>query len=203
MNYKEALKHGFFEMQIARDWYREITSDVGMHADVIKYWIRIAALLIQPVVPHMAEHIWSTILKETCTVQLACWPTPSRPINRALIDAGTYIRTTVKSVREAEGQLLRKTKAKGGTAASFDPRKPKSLRIYVAVTFPDWQMKTLRIIKDSYQAQGNKVDDANIRQLLGAAGLMKDKRVMPFVQTMKVCSPILGGYGQLIRNILN
>lgn len=187
MNYKEALKHGFFELQIARDWYREITSDVGMHVDVVKYWIRVAALLVQPIIPHTSEHIWSAVLKEPQSVQLARWPTPSKPVDRALLDSGTYIRTIVRSVREAEGQLLRKVKAKSGGGASFDPRKPKSVRIYVATTFPEWQTKTVQIIKDSYNAQSEKVDDAKIRQLLGGAGLMKDKRVMPFVQTMKVC----------------
>ncbi|KAG6855868.1 hypothetical protein H0H87_009903 [Tephrocybe sp. NHM501043] len=29
MNYKDAVKFGFYEFQSARDWYREVTSDVG------------------------------------------------------------------------------------------------------------------------------------------------------------------------------
>ncbi|TCD60815.1 cytosolic leucyl tRNA synthetase, partial [Steccherinum ochraceum] len=44
-NYKDALKYAFYELQSARDWYREVTSDVGMHAALVKYWIRVSALL--------------------------------------------------------------------------------------------------------------------------------------------------------------
>ncbi|KAI0270544.1 hypothetical protein BC834DRAFT_922502 [Gloeopeniophorella convolvens] len=32
--YKDALKYGFYELQSARDWYREVTADIGMHADL-------------------------------------------------------------------------------------------------------------------------------------------------------------------------
>lgn len=184
MNYKDALKYGFFEMQIARDWYREITADVGMHIDVIKYWIRISALIVQPIIPHFSEHIWSTILGEQQSVQLARWPTPSKPVDRAIFDSGAYIRATVKSIREAEGQLLKKVKSKGG--APFDPRKPKTVRIFVATSFPEWQDKVVQAVKDAYDVQSMKVDDAKVRELLSKQGLMKDKRVMPFVQAMKV-----------------
>ncbi|KAF8577316.1 leucyl-tRNA synthetase [Ramaria rubella] len=185
MNFKGALKYGFFEMQIARDWYREITADVGMHVDVVKYWIRISALLVQPIIPHFSEHIWSTILHEPQSVQLARWPTPAKPVDRAILDSGVYIRAIIKSVREAEGQLLKKLKSKGG--ALFDPRKPKSIRIFVATSFPEWQEKVVQVVKDACDPQTTKVDDAKVRQLLGQQGLMKDKRVMPFVQAMKAC----------------
>jgi leucyl-tRNA synthetase len=189
MNFKDALKYGFFEMQIARDWYREITVDVGMHIDVVRYWIRISALLVQPIIPHFSEHIWSTILKEAQSVQLSRWPTPSRPVDRAILDSGAYIRAIVKSIREAEGQLLKKLKSKGG--APFDPRKPKSIRIFVATSFPEWQDKVVQAVKDAYDSQTKKANDGKVRELLSKQGLMKDKRVMPFVQAMKVRSVLL------------
>ena len=186
MNYKDALKYGFFEMQISRDWYREITADVGMHVGVVKYWIRISALLVQPIIPHFSEHIWSAILEEPRSVQLAHWPTPSKPVDRALLDSGVYIRGIIKSIREAEGQFLKKLgKSRGG--AAFDPRKPKSVRIFVATSFPEWQDKVLQLVKDAYDPQTIKVDDAKVKELLGQHGLMKDKRAMPFVQATKVC----------------
>ena len=62
--FKDALKYGFYELQNIHDWYREVTSDVGMHADLVKYWIRISTLLVTPVAPHFAEHIWTEFLKE-------------------------------------------------------------------------------------------------------------------------------------------
>ena len=54
MHYKDALKYGFFELQSSRDWYREVTADVGMHADLTEWWIRTAALLVVPIAPHLS-----------------------------------------------------------------------------------------------------------------------------------------------------
>jgi leucyl-tRNA synthetase len=188
-NYKDALKFGFYDFQSVRDWYREVTADVGMHADLVLYWIGSAALLVTPVAPHFAEQIWSTILQEPTSVQNALWPTPTTPVDPTIIEAGQYMRGTIKTIRDAEISLLKglaKAKGKKGAAASealFDPKKPKAVRIYVATAFPEWQNMCVQIVKDSYT---NKVDDAKVKELLIEKGLIKDKRAMPFIQTFKV-----------------
>ncbi|KAF8586776.1 hypothetical protein K439DRAFT_1614866 [Ramaria rubella] len=120
MDFKGALKYGFFEMQIARDWYREITADVGTSTSSIG--------TARPVA------------------------TPAKPVDRAILDSGVYyIRAIIKSVREAEGQLLKKLKSKGG--APFDPQKSKSIRIFVATSFPEWQEKVVKVVKDTCDPQ--------------------------------------------------
>ncbi|KAF8970605.1 hypothetical protein BDZ97DRAFT_1724807 [Flammula alnicola] len=190
-NYKDALKYGFYDFQSARDWYREVTADVGMHADLVLYWIRNAALLVTPVAPHFAEHIWSTILQQPKSIQLALWPTPSTPVDPTIIEAGQYMRGTIKTIRDAEASLLKAlTKAKGKKGASmneamFDPKKPKGVRIYVATKFPEWQDTCVQIVKDAYSKEDNKVDDAKVKELLIQNDLIKDKRAMPFIQLFK------------------
>ncbi|KAJ6614647.1 hypothetical protein B0H10DRAFT_2263133 [Mycena sp. CBHHK59/15] len=189
-NYKDALKYGFYELQTSRDWYREVTSDVGMHADLVMYWIRVASLLITPIAPHFAEHIYTTILKSPTSIQLALWPTPASPVDPAVIEAGVYMRGTIKTIRDAEAALIKmlnKTKAKKGAAAGpmFDPKQPKSVRIYVATTFPEWQDACVQVVKEAYDDKADKVDDAKVRTLLTERGLIKDKRAMPFVQDFK------------------
>ncbi|KAF9006956.1 hypothetical protein BDQ17DRAFT_1351152 [Cyathus striatus] len=187
-NYKDALKYGFYELQSVRDWYREVTSDVGMHKDLVLYWIRVAALLATPIAPHFAEHLWTTILKEPKSIQLALWPTPSKPVDRTLIEAGNYMRGTIKTIRDAEATLLKMlSKAKGKKAPEdvFDPKKPKAVRIYVATAFPEWQDTCVQIVKDSYEKEADKVDDAKVKTLLIEKGLIKDKRAMPFIQAFK------------------
>lgn len=184
--YKEALKYGFYELQSVRDWYREVTGETGMHVDLVKYWVRIAALLVQPVAPHFSEHIWSTVLKEPTSVQLALWPEPETPVDRPVIEAGAYMRGTIKMIRDAELALLKRAgKGKGGPAP-FDPKKPRSVRVYVASTFPEWQEACVAIVKEAYAKDADKVDDAKVRELLTQKGLIKDKRVMPFIQAFKV-----------------
>ncbi|KAH7921139.1 leucyl-tRNA synthetase [Leucogyrophana mollusca] len=188
-NYKDALKFGFYELQSARDWYREVTAGIGMHADLVQYWIRIAALLATPIAPHFAEHIWTTVLKEPKSIQLALWPEPSRPVDKTVIETGVYMRGTLKTIRDAETTLLKRIqkgkKGKDTGEPSFDPKKPKSVNIYVATKFPEWQDICVQAVKDSYAEEAQKVDDVKVREILTEKGLIKDKRAMPFIQTFK------------------
>lgn len=186
MQYKDALKYGFFELQSSRDWYREVTADVGMHADLTVWWIRVAALMVAPIAPHFAEHVWSTILKEPKSVQLAQWPEPSTPVDQSILDSAVYMRGTIKTMRDAELSLLKKMgKGKQGQA-TYDPKKPRAVRIYVTTAFPEWQEQCVQVVKEAYSAEHDKVDDQKARELLTARGLIKDKRAMPFVQAFKV-----------------
>jgi len=189
-NYKDALKYGFYELQSARDWYREVTSDLGMHSSLVTYWMSTAALLIAPIAPHFAEHIWSGILKHPQSVQLALWPTPNTPVDRTLLEAAQYMRGTIKTIRDAEAVLVKmmskgKDKAKKGGQMMFDPRKPKSVRVYVATRFPEWQDTCVQAVREAYEKEADRVDDVKVRELLMAKGLIKDKRAMPFVQAFK------------------
>ncbi len=62
MLFKEALRTGFYELQAARDKYRELTSsEGGMHADLVFRFIRLQALLLSPICPHVSEYIWELL----------------------------------------------------------------------------------------------------------------------------------------------
>ena len=182
--YKDALKYGFYELQSARDWYREITADVGgMHADVVKYWIEVAALLATPIAPHFTEHLWSTVLGKPNSIQFASWPTPASVVDTAAIEAGSYMRGTIKTIRDAELSLIKKLSR--GKTSLYDPKKPKAVRVYVASSFPEWQNKCIEAVKEAYDGETQKVDDVKVRELLQGKGLLKDKRAMPFIQLFK------------------
>lgn len=197
--YKEALRTGFYELQSSRDWYREVTSDIGMHLGLIKYWIRISALLVCPIAPHFAEHLWTAILKEPKSIQLAQWPTPSHPVDRTVIDSAQYMRTTLKEIRDAELSMVKKgAKAAKVKGTPFDPSKKKAVRIFVASKFPEWQETSIEIMKGATNLETGAVDDAKVREEITKKGLIKDKKIMPFVMNVKVsfpCSRI--GHAQL------
>jgi len=185
--YKDATKYGFYELQSARDWYREVTADIGMHADLVRYWINVAVLLASPIAPHFAEHVWRDILHHPTSIQRALWPTPARPVDLPTIDAGVYMRSLVKTVRDAEATLLKKLgKAKGANPPAFDPKKPRAVRVYVATRFPEWQDACVQAVQAAWARETGRVDDAKVRALLTERGLIKDKRTMPFVQLFKV-----------------
>ena len=181
-------------MQTARDWYNQTTSDIGMHAELVELWMRTITLLMLPIAPHFSEHVWSTVLGEPRSVQWALWPeVPARAVDESVLAAGLYMRQTLKTIRDAEIALAKKGAkgakgaAKGGAANAvvpYDARKPKALRVVVATGFPEWQNVVVQVVKEAYVNE--VVDDALVREALTKKGLMKDKRIMPFVQSVKV-----------------
>ncbi|WFD36560.1 leucine--tRNA ligase [Malassezia cuniculi] len=183
--YKEASKLGFYEFLSARDLYREATADVGMHADLVRHWIATQALLIAPIAPHFSEHVWRAVLGNETTVHDARFPEPTKPVDSALTAAFAYVRGTVKTIRDAE---IAVTRRKGKAAAAlprYDERQPKEVSIFVADAFPAWQDTCVAAIQKNYDAATSKVDDVKVREELAAAGLLKDKKAMPFVMAFK------------------
>jgi len=66
------------------------------------------------------------------------------------IDAGVYMRTLSKAVRDTELTPFKKLgKAKGGLS-QFDPKKPRALRVYVATRFPAWQDACVQAIQAAW-----------------------------------------------------
>ncbi|QRV97774.1 Isoleucyl-tRNA synthetase [Ceratobasidium sp. AG-Ba] len=184
-NYKDALKDGFYELQSARDWYREVTVDMGMHANLAELFIRTSALLVLPVAPHFSEHVWRHILREPTTVQNARWPAPPAELDQSILGAATYMRGIVKTIRDADLALQKRSGKKGGAAGTaLRPNDPKSVRIFVARRFPDWQDACVGVVEELWK-QGAAGDEAKLRKTLGDKGLLKDKKVMPFVQAFK------------------
>jgi len=173
------------------EYHNQNSGGGSMHADLVKYWMRNAALVITPIAPHFAEYIHCTILKSPTSIQRALWPTPERPVDPTILEAAIYMRDTVKTIRDAEAALLKmlqKVKGKkgpGGAASAFDPKKPKSVRIYVATSFPEWQDQCVQVVKEAYDEKSDKVDDTKVKVLLTECGLIKDKRAMPFIQAFK------------------
>ncbi|WFD32159.1 leucine--tRNA ligase [Malassezia sp. CBS 17886] len=182
--YKEATKAGFYEFQSSRDLYREATADIGMHADLVQWWIATQALLIAPIAPHFAEHVWMGILGNPTSVHNTRFPTPSAE-DAALSAAAAYVRGTIKAIRDAEIAVTRK-KVKGAQPKDkYDERKPKEVSIYVADAFPDWQNICVTAVQNHFDHARGAVDDAAVRADIAAKGLLKDKRAMPFIMAFK------------------
>lgn len=150
----------------ARDWYRDVTVDDGMHTNLVKYWMCCSALLVVSIAPHFAEQIWSMILKEPTSVQRALRPVPKAAVDRTIIEAGQYMRGTIKTIRDAEMALLMalaKAKSKKNTSANeglFDPKKWKAVCIYVTKTFPERQDICFSVLQEAYLKSDDNIDDA-------------------------------------------
>ncbi|KAG5518585.1 hypothetical protein PMAC_002981 [Pneumocystis sp. 'macacae'] len=180
-SYKLALKVGFYDFQAARDWYREVSHNHGMHKNLIKRWIETQTLLILPFVPHFSEFIWSDILKNESCIHQVQFPVISKPIDISISSSLTYLRCIVRIIREEEGQQFKRQKK--GRNILFDPKKPKKITILVATKFPEWQQKYINLLQEYYNKETNSFNE---QVLLSKALEMKEmKKSIPFMQQIK------------------
>lgn len=177
-NYKGALKYGLFDFQASRDYYRDAVSEtIGMSKNLVFRYIEAQVLMLAPITPHFSEYIYREILGKKGSIQTATFPTVSKPLSKSLSDALEYLRDLSRSIREAEGNVLKKKK---GTPLQVDPSKPSKLTIFVCSSFPQWQDNCIEIVRELYQ-QHSLNDNKYIKEKVG-----KDmKRSMPFISLVK------------------
>ncbi|SCU95868.1 LAMI_0F04148g1_1 [Lachancea mirantina] len=175
-NYKSALKYGLFDFQTARDYYRETTQ--VMHKDLVLRYIEFQVLALTPIAPHFADYVWREVLKKTSSIQLAKFPRASKPVDRSALAALEYLRDLQKSIREAEGQALKKKKGKG---ADVDASKPAKLTILISESYPDWQSKYIELVRELFEQQ-TLADNRKIKEFVEPKDM---KRAMPFISMLK------------------
>ncbi|KAG0159749.1 hypothetical protein PDIDSM_7273 [Penicillium digitatum] len=181
-NFKLALKSGLYDFTSSRDSYREASTaaGVGMHRDTILRYIELQALMLAPITPHWAEHIWLEVLKKSESIHYAQFPVVPEP-SPELTAAQNYVRSTASNIMGSEANFTKKLSK--GKAITFDPRKPKKLTIFVAKKFPNWQEKYIDLVRDSFDSLNLSFNDKELNAKVGKFGEMK--KAMPFVQNLK------------------
>jgi len=180
--YKNALQFGFHVFQNTFADYRKMTEDSGMQKDLVFKFLETLVLLITPIAPHFAEHIWTNLLEKPSSVQNIAFPMAG-PVDSTLVAQNEYMRTLEGSVNAALG--AQEKKKKKGKEVNFDPKKAKKLTIFNATELPKWQTSAIEILEQHYMENGETIHDAEIKKALISSGLLKDKKVMPFVQTFR------------------
>ncbi|SCU82602.1 LADA_0C06678g1_1 [Lachancea dasiensis] len=175
-NYKAALKVGLFDLQTARDYYRESCS--VMHKGLVLRYIELQALALAPIAPHFAEYIWREVLGNSTSVQIAKFPRASKPLDVGALPALEYLKDLQRSIRESEGQALKKKKGKG---ADVDSTKPAKLAILISESFPSWQSEYIELVRKLFEAQGLN-DNKKIKEAVNPKDM---KRAMPFISMLK------------------
>lgn len=188
--YRDAIKYGFYDFQSMRDRYRETTADCGgMHGPLVKRWLEYQAILLAPVCTHWSEYVYSELLKQTSSVLAGVWPTRLETDDSLLL-ASAYIKGLVHDVRSREEQAARKAKKKSGVATptgisgAEDVKKKRLGRITVATKFPEWQEAVFDVLRSCYDHSTKKLNGKEVA-LVKERGLLKNKKVMPFLQMHK------------------
>jgi leucyl-tRNA synthetase len=176
-SYKLALKSGFYDFTSARDFYREAAraAGLGMHEDLVKKFIKLQALLLTPIAPHWAEHIWKDLLAQPDTIQNALWPNVP-DADASLTAAREFVRQTQTNITSAEGAAIKKLSK--GKAAAFDPKQAKKITIFAAQDWPAWQKKYIDLVASSYP-------DLDIKSLAKTVDKVESKKAMPFLNGLK------------------
>uniref|UniRef100_A0A8C4R6J2 leucine--tRNA ligase n=1 Tax=Eptatretus burgeri TaxID=7764 RepID=A0A8C4R6J2_EPTBU len=176
--FKEALKMAFFEMQAAKDRYRDLAPG-GMHRELVERFMELQSLILSPICPHICEHVWSMLGHSDSILQQA-WPLVEQP-DLSLLQASQYLATTTHEIRLKLRSLLQRKSAVPAT-------RPSHLSIHVADCYPTWQCQILEVLR-KHSEMGGLPTNKQLAAEMSALPELKPftKRVMPFVAMLREC----------------
>lgn len=193
MMFKEALKSGFFELQQALSRYKEmIGGQENMERNLIMKFIEVQTILLAPLCPHICDYIWLNVLRHETSLMayhIKRWP-QVRDYDNSMIDAADYVCSAVHDFRlKRLAHMNPKTSKKSG--ASMAPlEKPTHATIWVAKTYPSWQLSILELLNKNLTKLPNGKfllpENKEISKMLKELSLGKFmKKAMPFVALVK------------------
>mmetsp|Transcript_15983 Transcript_15983/g.48853 ORF Transcript_15983/g.48853 Transcript_15983/m.48853 type:complete len:1056 (-) Transcript_15983:31-3198(-) len=163
MKFRDALKAGFFEMQLARDRYRDWASQTGagMHAGLITRWIEAQVIMLAPFCPHWAEHVWRNVLAKGESVLKASWPA-AEPEDALVSQMQAFLADAVKDFRRSTAK-----KAKGGKKGkgAAPAKKQTAAAVYVANEWLPWKQQVLGWMRAYYADNGDSFPKTFIKEL--------------------------------------
>lgn len=155
--FREALKFGCYDLQIARDNYRFACGPEGMNRRLILRYLDVSTRILAPICPHTCDHIWVSMLQKEGSVLNAGWP-ESKPSDPILHDMFEYLERTIFLLRKMISKAENPPKAKKGAPAAAPPGKVTSMELVVPSEYGGWQAKILNILAachDEHVARGS------------------------------------------------
>jgi len=184
MNYRNVVV-SWHSYKDAKDNY-VLVSDAQsqpLNRDLILRYIRVLAIVMAPILSHMSEYIWRTILKNPKTIFNERFPDKAK-VDMTILRAHDYINRTIITLRSKLGTHNAPPKKK-----TDQPLTPAvAARIYFCSSLPDWQQETIRILKKLYEANNGTFPSNNdiATEMKKVDILVKNmKKVMPFANNLK------------------
>ena len=207
MMFREALKVGFFDLQLAKDRYREMatasTHSPGMHRDLLFRFIEVQTQLLAPITTHISEYIWRDILGKPTSILCAPFPVITEPIDTSVLLADDYLQSTTHRFRtlmqQQQQQQLQASARK--TSPIHQPSAPTNImpsypttersmkaEIYVANSHPQWQTQVIALMREHYSITDNSFNDDALNRAIRES-LAENKshmnKLMSFVMNIK------------------
>lgn len=99
MNYKTALREGYFDLQAAWSWYVR-RSEGRPSVDVLRRYIDVQTRLLAPFVPHACEEVWKSSGGRGFVVDAPFPEAVSREIDPRAESAESLLQSTLADIRE-------------------------------------------------------------------------------------------------------
>jgi len=208
LNFREALKYGWYDLQTARDTYRLVCGgDKGMHLGLVQRFVEVQCLLMGPITPHTCEHIWANLLNKTGPLVRARMPVAVvTPEHANLQMAGKYLQDLISDLRKMVAKVEQPKKPKKGETA-LPVAKVTGATMYVKETFTGWHRLCLSVLSSCFDSKTREFASDVDRQVLDALAQdpeaaasceggekMLKKFAMPFVQFKKAEAVSVGAH---------
>ena len=156
MRWRDGILTGAAGLQLVRDAYREwcFRQKVSMRSDLMLRFVELHTILIAPICPHFAEHVWANILKKTATPggkgegtlrdPKGVWPL-NPIVDLSLSRAFLFLQKTARSLRL---DVLKEAKKSKQTL--------NEAYVYVTPRYPPWKSKTLDFMRNRTMASSKK-----------------------------------------------
>jgi len=176
MNFKDVLKHAYFNLINARDNYIKAVAilDEKWNKNLIYFCIESIVKLMSPITSHVCEYVWKFVLKHEGTVFDSGLPSVPENFDMTIIQSKTYVTRLLSNMRQVKKMYLKKNKN----------IEPTICRIYIYNEWPTWKIKTITLLNQLYDPSNKSFPEkAKILELLKEdPELEKNKsNVAPFV----------------------
>ncbi|VAH06366.1 unnamed protein product [Triticum turgidum subsp. durum] len=188
--FRDALKSGFYDLQLARDEYRLSCGAAGMNRDLLVRFMEVQTRLITPICPHYAEHVWQNILSKEGFAIKAGWPIADTP-DPTLRIANKYLQDSIvlmRKLHQKQGSGSKKHK-KGAAPPRTAENKLTVGLIYVNEHYDGWKEQCLRVLQSNYDSQTRLfAPDEDISEALKNCFIEHEAS---FTQVQKLCMPFI------------
>ncbi|KAM3383972.1 hypothetical protein ACQJBY_008559 [Aegilops geniculata] len=198
--FRDALKSGFYDLQLARDEYRLSCGAAGMNRELLGRFMDVQTRLITPICPHYAEHVWQKILKKEGFAIKAGWPVAGTP-DPTLRSANKYLQDSIVLMRKLlQKQESGSKKPKKGAAPPPSAENKLTVGlIYVNEHYDGWKEQCLRVLQSNFDSQARSfAPDEEINEALRNCFIDRETN---FNQVQKLCMPFIRFKKDEARNV--